>query len=354
MDADSTASLPAAIFENGRFGTVAHPPVAPLVSWLHERRRLAGKLVKENDPQICWREGFTCAKNSDSHLCPVLRASEPSARQNHFERQLQIVYNNNPKAFQTRRLKAQGHGEARVSERRLHNRRRFNPNELDNDVALARSGVPLPGECNNRRCPSLERQEAFYDASTTKGKVHVRRFAASEDAQVAALYHKGLLYNSAEESRTTFDLNSIRHSEPTYIIRPARRGRKSAKHGHDDGSTYALEHPLYLNLSFSDIGDDEAIARFFASQQASPEEAIQHASSKDSTDSAPPPLRIIYELDGSRGSVDIDASQPPDLILDSEDFEILSDSEMQDTPYSTQHSAADPSSAAWVLVGNDL
>ncbi|KAJ3472251.1 hypothetical protein NLG97_g11150 [Lecanicillium saksenae] len=192
--------------------------------------------------------------------------------------------------------------------------------------------------------------------SLSLGKIRIRRPTASDDAQVAELYHKGLLYNSAEDVKSTFDLNSIRHSEPTYIIRPAKRARKSAKHHSHNGHTYSLERPLHLDLSFSDIGDDEAIARyFFASQQASPEEMIQHASSsQDSGDSAPPPLRVIYELAGSQGSVDVDASQPPDLILDHEEYELLSDSDMQDTPYSTQQAATDPSSAAWVMVGDDL
>ncbi|TQV94498.1 hypothetical protein IF1G_06509 [Cordyceps javanica] len=353
MDTNSTPSLPSVIFETGHFGAVPHPPTAPLVSWAHEIRRRARILANDNDPQACWREGFACTKYSGLRSCPVLSTLEPSARYRHFEQQLQDAYDRNPRSFQTRRHK--GPAEARTSDRRLHTRNRFSPNELDNDVALARSTVPLPGERNHRRCPSLERQEAFYDQSTTKAKVYVRRYTASEDAQVAELYHKGLLYNSGEDLKTAFDLNSIRHNEPTYIIRPAKRARKNAKHKRHDGGTYALEQPLHLSLSFSDIGDDEAIARyFFASQQASPEEMIQHASSQNSADSAPPPLRVIYELAGSQGSVDVDASQPPDLILDSEEFELLSDSEMQDTPHSTQQASDDPSSAAWVMVGDDL
>lgn len=350
MDTGSTPDLPAAIFETGHFGAVPHPPIAALNSWAHELRSRAKAIAKGSDPHACWREGFACTKYSGARECPVLSTLPPSARHRHFEEQLLDRYRSNPRSFQTKRLHAPS--ETRVSARRLHTRSRYYPNELDNDVALARSGVPLPGERNHQRRPSFERQDAFYDQSTSKGKIRVRR-SASDDAQVAELYHKGLLYNSAEDVKSTFDLNSIRHSEPTYIIRSAKSGNKSARHSrHNDPDS--LKQPLRLDLSFSDIGDDWAITQYFlASQQASPGEMIQHASSQDSGDSALPPLRVIYELAGSQGSVDVDASQPPDLILD-EEFELLSDSEMQDTPQSSQQSAADPSSAAWVMVGDDL
>ncbi|OAA72305.1 hypothetical protein ISF_01378 [Cordyceps fumosorosea ARSEF 2679] len=255
-----------------------------------------------------------------------------------------VAHRPRPGRLETRRAAA------RVSNGRQHTRNRYYHGELDNDVEIARSDIPLPGEGNYRRCPSLERQEAFYHASTAKSNPRVRRPSFSEDAQVARLYQKGLLYNDGEAAGGSLELNSIRHSEPTYVVRPAKRARKNGKQGRRNGQTYSLEPPLALNLSFSDIGDDEAIARyFFASQQASPEDIIQHASSQDSV----PPLRVIYELAGSQGSVDVDASQPPDLILDSEEFDLLSDSEMYDTPTSTQDFAADPSSA-WVMVGNDL
>lgn len=351
MDTGSTQDIPAAIFETGHFGAVPHPPTAPLTSWAHELRRRARVLAKDNDPQACWREGFACTRHSGSRVCPVLSKLEPSARSHHFEQQLAEAYRYNPQYFQTR--KSKGAAEPRVSGRRQHTGGGYYRSELDNDLALARSAEPLPSDRHHHRRPSLEREEAFYDHST-KGKVRVRRSTVSDDAQVAELYHKGLLYNSSEDVKHSFDLNSIRHSEPTYIIRPAKRARKSAKQRRYHGAAYSLEQPLHLDLSFSDIGKDEGILSFLTSQQVSPEEMLQHASSQDSGDSAPPPLRVIYELAGSQGSVDVDASQPPDLILDSEEFELLSDSDMQDTPYSTQQAATDPSSAAWVMVGDDL
>jgi len=351
MDARSTSDLPDAIFENGHFGAVPHSYTAPLYSWAHELRRRARNLAKQNDPQVCWREGFECARYSNSRLCPVLSTLEPSTWYHHFERQLQNAYNDDAKSFQTRRLRAPA--EARVSGRRLHSRSAYSPKDLDNAVALARSGVPLPGERNHYRRPSLERQEAFYDSSTSK--VSVRRCTASEDAQVAELYHRGILYNSSEDVKDTLDLNSISHSEPTYIIRPAKRARKSAKHLGDSGDMYSLEWPLHLDLSFSDIGNDEAIARFSSpTQQTFPEGMMLHASSHDSANSANPPLRVIYELAGSQGSVDIDASQPPDLMPDCDEYDVVNESEFHDTPESTQNSAADASLAAWVVVGDDL
>ncbi|KAJ2979242.1 hypothetical protein NQ176_g3373 [Zarea fungicola] len=352
MDTGSTPDLPAAVFENAHFGAASHRREPRHSSWIHEIRHKAQLLARQNDPEICWRSAFDCTLHADSHICPILSRSDRSARQKHFEEQLKIAYTHNEKAFETTR--ATTNLDLPAYSRRLYTRNRYYPNELDNDVAIARSNIPLPGERNHHRRPSLEREEAFYDQTTSKGKVRLQRGAASEDAQVAELYRKGILYNTGDGVKSVFDLNSIHHNEPTYIIRPAKRARKGGKTKRHGGPSYTLAQPLHLDLSFSDIGDDEAIARyFFASQQASPDELIQHASSQESNDSAPPPLRVIYELDGSQGSVDVDASQPPDLILDDE-FELLSDSEMQDSPYSTQPQHAEPSSAAWVMVGDDL
>lgn len=351
MDVELTSDVPAAVFETGHFGAVPHPPTANLTGYIHELRRRARILARDNDPHLCFRERFGCTKARDSKVCPVLSRIPAAGRVKHFEQQLKDLYCDNHNNFYT---SVPWHN-PRVTNDRLHNRTRYCPNEHDNDVELARSDVPLPGERNHRRTPSLERQEAFYDRTTARGKIRVQRCVNSEDAEIAALYSQGLLYNSSEDVKNSldFDLNAIRHSEPTFIIRPAKRARKSKHNAKGRLNSLTYERPLHLDLSFSDIGDDEAIARyFFASQQASPDDLIQHGSSQESTDSAPPPLRVIYELAGSQGSVDVDASQPPDLMLD-DDFDVLSTSDMQDTPDSTQHSD-DPASAAWVMVGDDL
>lgn len=342
MDVES-GNIPAAVFETGHFGAVPHRDTR-LTTFNHECRSRARKLARDNNPYSCWLEGFDCVERSDTRICREIGKLAASDRQRHFEQQLRAQFSpfapgtsgfeRRPKRYM--RVCPRGYTEPRRAERRQHTANKFYPNEHGTEAALARSDVPLSGEHRHRRCPSLERQEAFYDQSTSGGKVRVRRPLESEDAQVAELYQNGLLYNS-EEATQTFDLNSIRHDEPTYIIRPAKRARKNkAKQ-----QTYSLENPLHLDLSFSDIADDEALAQyFFASQQASPE-VLQHAS-QESGDSSPPPLRVIYELAGSQGSVDVDASQPPDLVLD--EFELVSDSDMSDSP--------DPS--AWVMVGDDL
>jgi hypothetical protein len=69
---------------------------------------------------------------------------------------------------------------------------------------------------------------------------------------------------------------------------------------------------------------------------------------------------VIYELDGSQPSFDVDTSQPPDLISDEilSDYDCFSDSELDDgdnVPSQREvfDSAATPTSDAWVVLGDD-
>ncbi|POR32817.1 Uncharacterized protein TPAR_06991 [Tolypocladium paradoxum] len=221
---------------------------------------------------------------------------------------------------------------------------------------LAHSDMPLPGDrFRLARRPTLEREEAFRDASTSRGGVRLRRAAPSaDDAQVAELYRLGLLYDEEQDrADDAFDLNSIQHEQPVYSIRPAKRARKSTK-----SRGFGAEQPLRLDLSFSDLGDDAAIAQFLRPSphdiETTRDEAIQHAP-RPSRQSLPP-LRVVYELAGSRPSFDVDTSQPPDLVTDLlSDYDCFSDSELDDTPSQQEvHLSADnPPSDAWVMLGDD-
>lgn len=227
---------------------------------------------------------------------------------------------------------------------------------------LARSEMPLPGDRFRLvRRPTLEREEAFRDASTSRGKVRLGRPApsADDDAQVAELYRMGLLYDEEQDrgdDAAAFDLNSIQHEQPVYSIRPAKRARKFSK-----SRGFGAETPLHLDLSFSDLGDDTAIAQFLRPSphddvEAAGDEAIQHAP-RHSRQSFPP-LRVVYELAGSRPSFDVDTSQPPDLVTDIlSDYDCFSDSELDDTDTPPQRevrvSADNPHSDPWVMLGDD-
>jgi len=245
------------------------------------------------------------------------------------------------------------------------NRGRLCGQDEDEGRDLAHSEIPLPSDRFRLvRRPTLEREEAFRDASTAKGKVRVRRDPTArdnDDEQVAELYRMGLLYDDSDRRAvgedTVFNLNSIQHEQPVYSIRPAKRARKGTKAGYN----------LHLDLSFSDLGDDTAIAQFFPSNddnnyhlEASGDEDIQHSPRQSY-----PPLRVVYELAGSGQppSFDVDTSQPPDLVTDTlSDYDCFSESDLDDTPSQREmrlsavdghsHPNASPDET-WVVLGDD-
>ncbi|KAK2616488.1 hypothetical protein QQS21_000530 [Conoideocrella luteorostrata] len=224
----------------------------------------------------------------------------------------------------------------------------------DDGRDLAYSDIELPSDRYRLvRRPTLEREDAFRDESTAKGKIHVRRHPAPEtdDQQVADLYRMGLLYdNEQDRCSDNLTLNSIKHDEPLYSIRPAKRARKHTKAGR------GFHRPLHLDLSFSDLGDDEVLAQYLIAMtspdaDSNTQETIQHLS-RESADGQPP-LRVIYELASSQPSFDMDTSQPPDLVTDLlSDYDYFSDGEVDDTPSQRemQEDANNPPSDAWVML----
>jgi hypothetical protein len=247
---------------------------------------------------------------------------------------------------------------------------RGHPRLDDDGIDLARSDVPFPSDryrSSMVRQPSLEREDAFCDASSFRGKVRVQRAAPAmpvdDDAQIAELYRMGLLYDDGEVrsgQNSVFDLNTIRHEEPVYIIRPSRRGGRRQGKAHGQG----YERPLCLNLSFADLGHDDDIAQFLVSSQQAPsassssagDGAIQHSPRRHSRQTSAP-LRVVYELAGSRPSFDVDTSQPPDLVTDSlSDYDYFSDSDLDDdAPSQTEvHDVGSATGATdpWVMLGD--
>ncbi|KAG5982045.1 hypothetical protein E4U55_002393 [Claviceps digitariae] len=241
---------------------------------------------------------------------------------------------------------------------------------------LAYSDIPLPSDRHRlARRPTLEREDAFRDASTSRGRVHVRRrpepgnSGTDDDWQVAHLYRMGLLYDDAEKDQgsDSFNLNSIRHDEPLYSIRPARRERKCSK------ALSGFDRHLHLDLSFSDLGDDEALAQYLMgltrpemdddddahmnknTNTNTSTDAIQQLSRDAAKSQSQPPMRVIYELTASPLPTDLDTSQPPDLVTDIlSDYDCFSDGELDDTPSQreVQADADSTPSDVWVMLGD--
>ncbi|KAG5941123.1 hypothetical protein E4U59_001926 [Claviceps monticola] len=229
---------------------------------------------------------------------------------------------------------------------------------------LAYSDIPLPSDHYRLSCrPTLERGDALQDASTSKGRIHVCRQPdfGNDDLQVANLYQMGLLYDAEQEHGSdSFTLNSIRHEEPLYSIRPAKRDRKCAKSGG------RFNRRLHLDLSFSDLGEDETLARYLLTLTSADNADDNSTETRTSADAAQqlsrepvglqPPLRVVYEMAGSSHSFSVDASHPPDLVTDIlSDYDCFSDGELDDTPSQreVQEGAENIPSDTWVILGVD-
>ncbi|ODA76956.1 hypothetical protein RJ55_07473 [Drechmeria coniospora] len=372
VDSSAGGGIPVSMMQNRHLPRRIDPTGHRRRSFNHMVRANAKRLAQGNDANVCVSLGLPCTASDQTSS--ILAGS---AFRSHLEADLRQHYN-----------------AARPSPR-LRCRTRptsfLGPQEEDEARVLARSELPLPSDRFRLvRRPTLEREEAFRDASTAKSKIRVRRSAPSagdgetEDAQVAELYRMGLLYDDADGPRAadddaTFNLNSIRHEQPVYSIRPARRPRKALSSKPAAGTTSALgtsERPLPLDLSFTDLGDDTAIAQFL-SPAPSPhqlevlaEETIQHGSLPPSRQSFPP-LRVVYELASAQPSYDVDTSQPPDLVTDSlSDYDCFSDCELDDdddaaapsrrgvradereTAQQHHHHRQNSNDEGWVMLGN--
>ncbi|KAG5931026.1 hypothetical protein E4U53_001989 [Claviceps sorghi] len=283
---------------------------------------------------------------------------DPACLRNHMQRHLRNHY-----------------GHARKPAHNEHTPRRIDYRDQE-DRELAYSDVPLPSDGHRlARRPTLERQDAFRDASTSRGRVRVRRRFGpgpghggdddEEDRQVAHLYRMGLLYDSdKDQGGESFNLNSIRHDEPLYPIRPARQGRKCTR------ARCGLDRRLHLDLSFSDLGEDEALAQYLVSlgraknaeddaddtgasvnasdsagDSAEDAQRLSHDAAGSSQSGPQAPLRVIYEL----------ATSPPPLVTDLlSDYDCFSDGELDDVPSQRelQEEADSTPSDVWIMLGD--
>lgn len=324
--AGSTGSLPSAVIQQKR---IIGRTKTGRRSQKHIIRATAKQWVQSN-PALCQELNLPCTCSS---------ISPGASRRAHLEQDLEHLL------FQEQGLALNQHS---------RNRSRWRADENEGrDLAL--SGVPLPSDRSRlARTPSLERQEAFHDATTSKvASLSRRTTLSSEDAEVAELYRLGLLYDDEKDRGSGFDLNSIAHEQPLYPIRQSKRMRKTKR------KNRALEQQLYLDLSFTDLGGDDAIAQYLSPPPSEPSDDgdSQNSTPGHQSDRFNAPLRVIYEVDGSNPSLDVDTSQPPDLVSDLlSDYDCFSDSEFDDDLPSQREvtdSAAAPASDAWVVLGDD-
>ncbi|KAI0200661.1 hypothetical protein F4808DRAFT_450666 [Astrocystis sublimbata] len=153
--------------------------------------------------------------------------------------------------------------------------------------------VALPGE-RQRHIPRLERQGAFRAPNSWE--------LSEADVVVndAELYRLGILYDRDDYDPSRgfgFCLEAIKHEQPVYSLRPARRTKKAR----DRRVTHKQEDlQLSVSLLSTYLGDDAAIARFFAPvgdvMPMDTETFHQEQSSLAARDDTINPLTVIYEL----------------------------------------------------------
>lgn len=314
-------TLPASATENRHLPHARNPAKSSTDPWQsrrHEVRAIAKKLAAANDAFTCQRLSFMCALNggldADSETpCPAFTNKHTSVRAHHFELQLQGKTGKGaellavaPDSMLGARSVASAAARAttissgqRGGARRTFKRDRYTPADLDDDVTLAKSAARMPCDDNSQ---NTAKASAAATPKTTSNVQTESMDAVAEKAQVAALYDTGLLYKDAATRRgqPEITLDSISHEEPTYAIRSAKsRGRKQVPRGG------LSDLDLALNLSFSDLGDEESVVQYLMALTASEAEAADASSALSS-----PTLRAIQDME--------DASSEAWVVLDSE------------------------------------
>lgn len=356
---NTIGNLPIAAFEEKHLPVRHSPkdwPKNACSTRNHFLRATAKRYAQNKGSRFCRDLGLTCTTLSSGtptcHRCGQDNRIHPSQRRAQLEDAIAL------EVLRPTLI----HDRDRIARNRIHFSRWCSDEVEGRD--LAHSSISLPSDrFRLARKPTLEREDAFRDASTAKRNGRQGRSPVlTDDAEVAELYRMGLLYEDEQDRGANFNLDSIDHNEPVYSVRPAKRSRFSKK-----SHSFSIDKPLHLNLSFTDLGGDHHIAQFLSSPPSSP---TSSPSSPADDGSLPEtrgpsartfaPLRVIYELDGSNPTFDVDTSQPPDLISDFlSDYDCFSDSDLDDLDMLSQREvqvqdgAANPSSDAWVVLGDD-
>ncbi|KAM3514618.1 hypothetical protein MY11210_001724 [Beauveria gryllotalpidicola] len=164
--------------------------------------------------------------------------------------------------------------------RRTSKHDRYTPADLDDDMALAKSGVHMPCDDNSQNTS----RAAATAASASILNVHTESADnLAEKAQIAALHEAGLLHEDASPRDCRLTLDNISHDEPSYVIRPAKP--RARRHG-STGSAAAL------NLAYLDLGEDENLMKYGITLSTSKADTADVSSTLTS-----PALRAIQEMD---------------------------------------------------------
>ena len=316
-------TLPASATENRHLpharGNPSKSSSDPWQSHRHQVRAIAEKLAAADDPFTCQKLSFMCALNGGlaadaATPCPAFTHKHTSVRTHHFELQLQgsagkggellgIASNS---LLESRPVAAAAAASTSIypgqrgGARRTFKRDRYTPADLDDDVTLAKSKVHMPCDDNSQNTAKA----AATPAPTSSSNVQTESVAAAADkAEVAALYEAGLLYNDASPRDNRLTLDNIAHDEPTFVMRSAKP--RVRKQGGPRGTTALSDLDLALDLSFSDLGDEESVVQYLMALTASEADAADASSTLSS-----PTLRAIQEMD--------DASSEAWVVLDNE------------------------------------
>jgi hypothetical protein len=261
--------------------------------------------------------------------------------------------------------------------------------ELARDVR-----VRMPREVEReRRLPSLEREEAFWDERTVKrrntgstdftpvGKVDesprrgrrgwspesstLSDEAVREDAReaeaVAELYRMGILYDDEHLRGSGFNFDNLAHddSQPAYEVRvkATTRGRKRRALS---PTLWEKEGRLSLKLSLAALGDDDALARWLIAPEVDEQESQRSNRSDDvlikvevetQSQSQTPPSPPLTVIDES-SVVEVEFCPPLDMCSDEDasrqnaDPDVICfcpgpDSHTEDEPLAEEEAAPD-------------
>jgi hypothetical protein len=137
---------------------------------------------------------------------------------------------------------------------------------------------------------------------TSEGGGDQLRREEDDKAQVAELYRMGLLYDDEYERGEGFSLDRIVREEPAYSlrVRPAnsrlRRGRRDRR----AADYHYVSLSSAVDLAFSALGEDEALAGWLLSPSASSfscgTAALEQPRPRTEAAHDTPRLTVIYEL----------------------------------------------------------
>ncbi|KAH7374565.1 hypothetical protein B0T11DRAFT_1581 [Plectosphaerella cucumerina] len=229
----------------------------------------------------------------------------------------------------------------------------------DDSIRLARSTVALPSDGSRDRVPSLERQDAFRDPSTTRPAPlrSLSQGCEDEDPEVAELYRLGLLYDDEHLRGAGFGLNAIIRDEPSYTVTLAVRSpRRHRKGSHRDPAAPAK---LPMDWTFTGLVEDDDVARYLVSDKSSTDPEPRRGyrmvwRAAPAADSAPDgpssETASFYSLQRSAHSDSHGPDRGDDFDIDDMGWAVLS--RARDDDDDAVLATEDAATGAWLVLGD--